>query len=145
VARWDGKSSIEDAGSFTCVPPIEVTIKPKSINLKHRGIFTAMITVPEGYDLRDWNLGDLSCEGASAIRGKLARNKYIAQFRTQDLVDIEPGREVELTVKGTFDPVDSQAALVQASGRVRIGPMKKHHCHPHKKDPHCNSHKKGKF
>ncbi len=133
VARWDGVGSIEDAGSFTCVPPIAVNIKPETINLKSRGVFTAMITVPEGYNLRDWNLDDLSCEGASAINGKLVRNKYIAKFRTQDLVDVEPGHGVELTVKGIFDPVDSQPALVQASDRVKIIPMKKQHRHSHKR------------
>ncbi len=133
VARWDGVGSIEDAGSFTCVPPMEVNIKPETINLKSRGVFTAMITLPEGYDLRDWNLDYLSCEGAPAIKGKLVRNKYIAQFRIQDLVNVEPGHEVELTVKGIFDPVDSQPAMVQASDRVKITPIKKPHKHPHER------------
>ena len=75
VARWDGVGSIKDPGSFSCVPPVEVNIKPETINLKSRGVFTAMITLPEGYDLRDWNLDDLSCEGAPAIKGKLVRKQ----------------------------------------------------------------------
>ena len=120
VARWNGVGSTDAAESFTCVPPIEVNIKPEAINLKKKGVFTAFITVPEGYDLKDWNIGDLTCEGASAVEGKLAKNKYIAKFRAQDLVGIEPGNKVELSVKGIFNREDSQVALIQDSDTVKV-------------------------
>jgi feruloyl esterase len=120
VARYSGSGSIDDAANFMCVPPIEVSIKPKTINLKKKGVVTAFITVPEGYDFEDWNIGDLTCEGAPTIEEKLTKNKYIAKFRAQDFVGIEPGQKVELTVKGTFSPDDSRVALIQASDKVRV-------------------------
>ena len=125
VARYSGSGSIDEAANFMCVPPIEVSIKPKTINLKKKGVFTAFITVPEGYDLKDWNIEELTCEGAPAVRGKLSKNKYIAKFRARDLVDVEPGQAVELTVKGAFNPDDAQVALIQASDKVRVIGKKK--------------------
>jgi hypothetical protein len=47
-----------------CVPSIDVRIEPETLNLKSKEDFTAFITVPEGYNLMDWNIGNLSCEGA---------------------------------------------------------------------------------
>jgi cation diffusion facilitator CzcD-associated flavoprotein CzcO len=43
-----------------CVPPMEVRIEPESLNLKGKGEFAAFITLPEGYDAKDWNIHDVS-------------------------------------------------------------------------------------
>jgi feruloyl esterase len=119
VARWNGSGSIEDAENFMCVPPIEVRIKPEALNLKRRGKFTAFITVPHDYRMRDWNLQDITCEGAPAIFGRARKNVYIAKFCTQDMQDVTPGKSVTLTVKGEFYN-DGVPALVQASDTVRV-------------------------
>ncbi len=119
VARYKGEGSMEEQESFICVPPIQVEIKPETLNLKSKGVFTAMITVPEGYNLWDWNIGDLSCEGAPAVRGNLSGNTYIAEFNRKDLVGVTPGDAVSMTVKGTFNP-NGQQVLIQAIDTIRV-------------------------
>ncbi|MBN1847944.1 MAG: tannase/feruloyl esterase family alpha/beta hydrolase [Deltaproteobacteria bacterium] len=119
VARWNGIDSIEDAESFMCVPPIEVRIKPQVLKLKRKGKFTAFITVPGDYHMKDWNLQNITCEGAPAIFGRTHKNVYIVKFHTQDMQDVTPGKLVTLTVKGEFYK-DGETALVQASDMVRV-------------------------
>jgi len=119
VARWDGQGSIEVADSFSCVPPIDVNILPEALNLKSKGVFTAIITVPPDYHMRDWNLQDITCEGALAKFGFAHGNVYYATFRTQDLQDVTPGKSVTFTVKGKFQK-DGKDALVQASDTIKI-------------------------
>jgi hypothetical protein len=119
VARWDGTGSIDVADSFTCVPPIELKVEPDALNLNRHGLFTAFITVPEGYRMSDWRLKDVRLAGAQAKSGFAVGNKYIATFRTQDLQNVQAGRSVELTVTGSFNRT-AKKALVQASDTVRI-------------------------
>ena len=119
VARYSGTGSIDDAANFMCVPPIDVRIEPETLNLKSNGVFTAFITVPEGYSLKDWNIGNLSCEGALAKQGKLSGNAYTAKFNRQDLINVTPGDAVSLTVKGTFTH-NTKQALIQASDTIRV-------------------------
>jgi hypothetical protein len=119
VARYNGTGDIWDAASFICVPPIEVRIEPETLNLKSKGEFTAFITVPEGYDIRDWNISNLTCEGARAVKGMISGNTYIAKFKRQDLQGVEIGEEVTLTVKGTFT-YGGKLAKIQASDAVRV-------------------------
>ena len=64
-----------------CVPPIDTQIEPETLNLKRKGVFTAFITVPEGYNMADWNIGNLSCEGAPAVNGVQSGNANIATVR----------------------------------------------------------------
>ena len=128
VARWNGSDNsspdgkykgIDWDGNFSCVPPIEVRIEPETLNLKSKGEFTAIITVPEGYDIRDWNIADLSCEDAPAVKGVISGDAYVAKFKRQDLQGIEEGDAVTLTVKGTFTH-DGKLAQIQASDTVRV-------------------------
>lgn len=119
VARYSGEGSIDDAANFMCVPPVEVEIKPEVLNLKSKGVFTAFITVPEDYDIRDWNIADVSCEGAVAVKGRVADNTYIAKFKRQDLENVSRGKAVELTVKLSFQH-DDKVALTQATDTVRV-------------------------
>jgi hypothetical protein len=119
VARWDGSGSIEDASSFMCVPPIEVRIEPEVLNLKRKGEFVAFITVPHDYHMKDWNLHDITCEGAPAKYGFAIGNMYIAKFSTQALKDVTPGKSVTLTVEGVFQN-NGKEALVQASDTVMV-------------------------
>jgi Tannase and feruloyl esterase len=129
VARWNGDSTssssdglyvgIDYAGNFSCVPPIEVRIEPETLNLKSKGEFTAFITVPEGYNISDWNISNLTCEGAPAVKGMISGNMYVAKFKRQDLQGVQTGDEVTLTVKGMFTH-DGKPALIQASDTVRV-------------------------
>jgi hypothetical protein len=89
-----------------------VRIEPETLNMKSKGEFTAFTTVPEGYDLKDWNIGNLTCEGASAVKGVLADNAYVAKFNRQNLNGVPVGEAVPLTVKGAF-AVNGMPALIQ--------------------------------
>jgi hypothetical protein len=119
VARYSGTGSIDDAANFSCVPPIDVHIVPEALNLKKKGVFTAFITVPPDYHMRDWNLQDITCEGAPAKFGFAHGNVYYATFFTQDLENVTPGKSVTFTVKGKFQK-DGKDALVQASDTIKI-------------------------
>lgn len=119
VARYSGTGSIDDAANFMCVPPIEVRIKPETLNLSSKGEFTAFITVPEGYSVRDWNIANLSCESASAKKVTISENMYIAKFNRQDLKGVQTGDAVTLTVKGTFIRNGKQAQI-QGSDTIRV-------------------------
>jgi feruloyl esterase len=119
VARWDGTGSIDNAASFSCVPPVEVRIEPEVMNLKSRGEFTAFITIPHEYRMRDWQLGDVTCEGAEAKSVFAFGNVGIAKFHKRDLQGVNPGRSVTLTVKGAFH-TDGKPALIQASDTVKV-------------------------
>ncbi len=130
VARWSGSESCSTIGeteccgsdnvdNFTCVPPIEVRINPTAINLKGNGVFTAVVSVPDGYKLGDWNIGDLTCEGVSPVNGVLSGNTFTAKFNVRDVVGTSAGDAVTLTVKGTFTR-DGKVAQIQASDTVRV-------------------------
>jgi hypothetical protein len=82
--------------------PVEATvrIKPETLNLRRKGAFTAFITLPEGYDVEDINMSTIECNGASAIRARSFHHSLIVKFRTTDLVGMEPGDDVVLTVTG---------------------------------------------
>jgi hypothetical protein len=98
---------------------IDVNILPEALNLKSKGVFIAIITVPPDYHMRGWNLQDITCEGASAKFGFAHGNVYYATFRTQDLQDVTPGKSVTFTVKGKFQK-DGKDDLVQASDTIKI-------------------------
>jgi hypothetical protein len=84
-------------------PPQDITIriKPETLNLASKGVVTAFITLPAGYDIRDIKLDTVECENASAVRGMVSEEDtgtYIAKFNRQDLEDLEPGDAVVFTV-----------------------------------------------
>jgi feruloyl esterase len=122
VARWNGSSSndgINNAGNYSCVPPVEVRIEPETLNLKSKGEFTAFISVPKGYDIKDWDIHNVSCEGAPAVKGMISGNTFTAKFNRQDLKNVSPGEAVVLTVKLAFNH-DGKEALTQGSDTIRV-------------------------
>ncbi len=119
VTAYDGTGDIEVAASFSCVPPINIRIEPGNLNLKSKGEFTAFITLPEGYDVKDWNIGNISCGGATATKSMVSDNMYIAKFRRQDLKDVSPGQSVILTVQATFQH-EGKEAIIQGIGTVNV-------------------------
>ncbi len=119
VAAYDGTGNVELAASFSCVPPIQVRVEPDTLNLKSKGEFTAFITLPEGYDVRDWNIGNVTCQGASAVKGKVSDNMYIAKFNRQDLKDVSSGNSVLLTVQATLQHQE-KPAIIQGTDTVNV-------------------------
>lgn len=94
-----------------------VVIKPETLNLKGRGEFTALITLPSTSRAADINLSTVVCEGAPAVKGWVVHtNKYLAIFETEALVGIEPGSEVELTVSGSL----KDGTSFEASDTIRV-------------------------
>lgn len=86
--------------------PANVIIKPETLNLASKGVFTAFIQLPEGYDVADIDVSTVVCEGAPAVRGSVSEEDtgtYIAKFNRQDLVEVTTGGEVTLTVTGELN------------------------------------------
>lgn len=81
--------------------PLTIEIKPETLNLKSKGVFTAFIELPEGYDEEDVDLDTVECEGAPALEATMADDKkLILKFDREDLAGVSAGNSVELTVKG---------------------------------------------
>lgn len=114
VARWNGIGDKKVAENFMCVPPVEVRIEPETLNLKSKGVFTAFITVPEGYDGRDWGISDLKCQGADMVKSSVSHDgrTYIAKFNRQDLINVAAGEAVTFKVEGLFKKGGKQALLL---------------------------------
>jgi hypothetical protein len=141
VARYSGSGSIDDAASFMCVPPVEVRLEPETLNLKSKDVFTAFITMPRGFDVRDWHIHDVTCEGASAVKGMAFREGYIATFRTRDLKEVSLEKAVVLTVKLAFYH-DGKDALTQGSDTVRV--IREDRDRGHEEWGHNDHHNRGK-
>jgi len=77
-----------------------INIDPDTLNLASKGVFTAFIQLPEGYDVVVIDISTVKCEGASAVRGIVDGDTFIAKFNREDLRDLPIGDEVEMTVTG---------------------------------------------
>lgn len=99
VTDDDGGVGIDNLTVTVNPIPANVTIKPETLNLKSKGEFTAFITLPEGYDIREVNVSTIVCEGAHAVKGVVADKKLVVKFNRQDL-ELTSGDEVTLTVAG---------------------------------------------
>ncbi|MGZ6209762.1 MAG: tannase/feruloyl esterase family alpha/beta hydrolase [Syntrophales bacterium] len=113
VARYKGSGSTNDATDFVCVPPVTIRIEPGTINLKSKGVLTAFITVPAGFNVLDWGISNLQCQGAPMTNGSVSKDGliYIAKFNTQDL-KVAAGNQVTLKVQGLFKKGGEQALLL---------------------------------
>lgn len=81
--------------------PATVRIEPETLNLKRKGVFTAFIALPEGYNVADIDINTVVCEGAKAVKGMIDGTVFIAKFDREDLRESLPaGDAVELTVTG---------------------------------------------
>jgi len=121
LAGYTGEGSPDLAANYMCVPAVEVRIEPETLNLKSKGTFTAFITVPEGYDVREWGISNLVCEGALAEKGMVSGDgrTYIAKFNRQDLINVAKGEGVTFTVQGTFQKNGKQTQF-RGSDTVRV-------------------------
>ncbi len=99
----DGYEWINNVGSLevTVTTIAEIDIKPETLNLKSKGVFTAFIDLPEGYNEEDINISTVVCEGAPAVNAMMADDgRLIVKFDREYLVGVLPGDAVELTVTG---------------------------------------------
>lgn len=96
-----------------------VIIKPETLNLKSRGVFTAFIILPEGYNVTDINLSTVKCGNASAVRGIAAGGIYIAKFKRHDLDLVPTDDNLTLTVTGNLS--DGRAFAGSDEVRVKNG------------------------
>jgi len=78
-----------------------ITLKPETLNLKSKGVFTAIIEL-QGHDVADVNLNTVECDGAPAVDGSIKGGRLVVKFNTQDL-DVAPGDGVLLTVRGELN------------------------------------------
>ena len=107
--------------TVTVVMPAAVRIKPKTLNLNdiEDGVFTAFITLPEGYDVADINVGTVECEGASALRATISAagtGTLVVKFARADLVDVSIGDAVEMSVTGEL----MDGTVFEGSDTVRV-------------------------
>jgi len=98
-----------------------VRIKPETLNLNDTedGVFTAFITLPEGYDVADINVSTVECEGASALRAKISAadtGTLVVKFARADLVDVSVGDAVRFSVTGEL----ADGTVFEGSDLVRV-------------------------
>jgi len=95
----------------------EIEMKPETLNLKSKGLFTAFINLPEGYDEEDVDISTVECEGAPAVSGVMADDgRLIAKFDREDLQDVPTEDAVELTVTGRL----SDGTAFAGSDTIRV-------------------------
>jgi len=98
----NGKDGEE--GSYHAEIEATIEIKPETLNLKSKGVFTAFIDLPEGFDEEDIDISTVVCEGAPAVSGVMADDgRLIVKFDREDLVGVSVGDDVELVVTGLVD------------------------------------------
>lgn len=121
AARYLGTGSIDDAKNFTCVKltPTKVRIEPKTVNLGSKGTFTAFLTFPGDYDVK--NFKAVTCGGAAAVKGTFTKEDYCyeAKFNSQDLINISAGEAVTFTVTAIFEH-DGQKVAFEGSDTIRV-------------------------
>lgn len=103
IERRDVHSGIEITlnGEHLQNAEVPIDIKPETLNLKSKGLFTAFIGLPEGYGEEDVDVATVVCEGAPAAKAMMADDgRLIVKFSREDLVGVSPGDAVELTVTG---------------------------------------------
>jgi Domain of unknown function DUF11 len=107
----DSDPSNDQASASTSVGQsikAEIEVKPETLNLGSRGVFTVFIRFGGDYPLDAVNLEESSlvCNGAEPEKLHVTRKDggtLMAKYRRQDLVDMEPGAEVtggEETARG---------------------------------------------
>jgi hypothetical protein len=82
----------------------EVVVKPETLNLKSKGIFTVFLNVADLYEAGE--LTDVMIAGAEVEKTHFCMKDggtYILKFRRQDLVSVESGDGVELNITGDVD------------------------------------------
>jgi hypothetical protein len=98
-----------------------VQIKPKRLSTSGRGTFNATLTLPEGYDARNFTQIAVSCEGAPGEKVKIAKQgKAVkAKFTKTNVQNITPGRDVVFTVTAIYE-LGGQLYAFEGSESIRV-------------------------
>jgi feruloyl esterase len=123
VARYLGTGSIDGASNFTCakIVPSSVSIKPNRINPGSRGTFSATLTLPVGYDARNFSQVAVTCEGAPGEKVKISKKGRVvkAKFKKANLQNISSGGPVIFTVTAIFEQNGERIAF-EGSESMRV-------------------------
>jgi hypothetical protein len=111
---------------------VNLTIRPTTLNLKSRGVFTVFVTLSGEkplffYDSPkksriDYANSSLTCSGAEMIRASVSdKNEgiLIARFHRQDLENVTAGNGVKINCSGTFF-VNGKSYAVEGSDTIRV-------------------------
>jgi hypothetical protein len=85
--------------------PSTLSIKPDRINPAAKGTFNAKLTLPVGYDARNFTEIAVSCEGAPGEKVKIAKKGSLvkAKFQKQNLQNLTPGGDVIFTMTAIYE------------------------------------------
>jgi uncharacterized repeat protein (TIGR01451 family) len=111
---------------------VNLTIRPTTLNLKSRGVFTVFITLSGGntlfpYDSPeksriDYANSSLTCSGAEMIRAAMSDKKggtLTARFHRQDLENVTSGNGITINCSGTL-LVNGTSYAVEGSDTIRV-------------------------
>jgi uncharacterized repeat protein (TIGR01451 family) len=114
------------------VTKAHLTIRPNTLNLKSKGVFTVFITLDSGDSLFPADVNSehridsdstLSCAGADMISAGVISNKdggtLIAKFHRQDLENVTSGSGVQINCSGTLS-VNGELVNVEGSDTIRV-------------------------
>jgi hypothetical protein len=86
----------------TSVVVVNLEIKPETLNLGSKGVFTAFIDGVGSHDLSEIDVSTVECAGAAAVASQIAGDQLLVKFNREDLEGITPGDAVALTLNGQF-------------------------------------------
>jgi hypothetical protein len=77
--------------------------------------------LPEGFDIRDWGINNVMCEGAAAVKRMISDGGriHMAKFDRRDPKNLMPREKVSLTVKGIFHK-NNRKTQFQGSGTITV-------------------------
>ena len=105
-----------------CPPSLNVQVVPSMLNMRTTaGVVTAVITSPDGRDLRDWGIADVSAMGAPAMSTAYSSDgrSMVVTFRKSGLASLPAGDKVWLTVIGSYNR-DGESTRMQATTTVKV-------------------------
>jgi uncharacterized repeat protein (TIGR01451 family) len=117
------------SGETSPTVKLDVTIKPETLNLKSRGVFTVFIRFSE--ETTDFDFGDLSsleCNGAKPTKLHITQKDggtLMAKYRRQDLVDVVAGDQVPITCEVTISTDGGDVKFAGTDTLRVIGEKKK--------------------
>lgn len=125
---------INNAGAVIPDQPLKVDlqIRPNTLNLNSKGVFTVFITLsggdsqfPTGLDRKpriDFGNSSLNCGGAELVRASTSNKDggtLIAKFHRQDLENVTSGSGVQINCSGTIS-VNGQSIDIAGSDTIRV-------------------------
>ena len=100
-----------------CLPPVEVRIDPRSINLKSgNGWVTASLTSTTGQELTAWAISNVTLNGVAAASTALSSDgrSYTAKFAKSQFGGLPVGNAVVLSLAGTLQKGGDQGQFIAA-------------------------------